>query len=332
MKRLLKILAWTLGIIIVLLAGIVIHANYRIGKDEVLALDAQAPGRFITIDGRRQHFVVHGELAADLTGAPLMIIHGFIVSGHESLMPWAVDKLEGRALILPDLMGYGYSERDTTPGDWSTPKSHARYLAAMLDHLGVPKVDIVGHSYGSAIAARFALDYPQRVRRIVFISPGLYLERSSTEVVIQMPVVGRALAWHMISGGPYSFVGRRCRGTPDCPSMRPAHIRDTTDTLRAMMYTSRHTTVLEDLYAEIPHLTAPSLVLWGEKDWLVPRAIAERLARDTHAKLVVIPDSWHMPFLDHPDDVALRVLDFFGPDGHVENAAPSMKDGAGSVK
>ena len=117
-----------------------------------------------------------------------MVIHGFIVSGHESLMPWAADKLSERALILPDLMGYGYSGRDTKPGDWSTPKSHARYLAAMLDHLGVAKVDIVGHSYGSAIAAQFALDYPQRVRRIVFMSPGLYIERSATEVLIQWPV------------------------------------------------------------------------------------------------------------------------------------------------
>jgi pimeloyl-ACP methyl ester carboxylesterase len=239
-----------------------------------------------------------------------MVIHGFIVSGHESLMPWAADKLSERALILPDLMGYGYSERDTKPGDWSTPKSHARYLAAMLDHLGVAKVDVVGHSYGSAIAAEFALDYPQRVRRIVFISPGLYIERSATEALIQWPVLGRAMAWHMIGGGPLSFVGRRCRNTPDCPSMRAAHIRDSTDTLRAMMYTSRHTTVLEDLYAEIPRLTTPSMVLWGEKDWIVPRTVAERLSHDAHAELVVLPDAWHMPWIDKPDEVARRVLDF----------------------
>ena len=314
MKRLLKFLKRVFLVLLALIVGVVAHANYRIHADETLAIDAQAPGRFITVEGRQQHFVVHGDPAADPTGAPIMVIHGFIVSGHESMLPWATDKLKGRSLILPDLMGYGYSQRDTTPGDWSTPKSHARYLAAMLDHLGVDKVDIVGHSYGSAIAARFALDYPQRVRRIVYISPGLYTERSGTEVVIQTPIIGRALAWHMIGGGPLSFVGRRCRNTPDCPSMRPAHIRDSTDTLRAMMYTSRHTTALEDLYAEIPRLTTPSLVLWGEKDWIVPRANAERLSHDTHAELVAIPNCWHMPWLEQPDEVAKRVLDFLhGP-------------------
>jgi pimeloyl-ACP methyl ester carboxylesterase len=118
------------------------------------------------------------------------------------------------------------------------------------------------------------------------------------------------MAWHMIGSGPLSFVGRRCRNTPDCPSMRAAHIRDSTDTLRAMMYTSRHTTVLEDLYADIPRLTTPSMVLWGEKDWMVPRSVAERLSHDAHAELVVLPDAWHMPWIDKPDEVAQRVLDF----------------------
>jgi len=310
MKRFLKIVVRALLVLLVLIACLVAHANYRIATDETLAIDAQAPGKFVTVEGRRQHFVVHGDLAADPTGIPIMVIHGFIVSGHESMLPWATDKLKGRSLILPDLMGYGYSQRDTTPGEWSSPKSHARYLAAMLDDLGVDKIDIVGHSYGNAIAARFALDYPHRVRRIVFISPGLYIEKSATEAVIQTPILGSALAWHMIGGGPYSFVGRRCRNTPDCPSMRPAHIRDTTNTLRAMMYLSRHSTVLEDLYAEIPRLTTPSLVLWGENDWIVPRSAAERLARDTHAELVALPGCWHMPFMDKPDEVAQRVLDF----------------------
>jgi pimeloyl-ACP methyl ester carboxylesterase len=315
MKRFSRIVRWVLIVLVVSIALLAAHGNYRIASDEVLALDARAPGRFVTVEGRRQHFVVRGDLAADPTGAPLMAVHGFIVSGHESLVPWAVDKLAGRALILPDLMGYGYSQRDTRPGDWSIPKSHARYLAAMLDQLGVEQVDIVGHSYGSAIAARFALDYPERVRRIVFISPGMYLERSVTEVVIQLPVLGRAVAWHMIGGGPISFVGRRCRNTPDCPSMNAAHIRGSTDTLRAMMFTSRHTTVLEDLYAEIPRLTTPSLVLWGENDWLVPRISAERLARDAHAELITLPDSWHMPYLEKPDEVARYVLEFLQPQG-----------------
>ena len=43
---------------------------------------------------------------------------------------------------------------------------------------------------------------------------------------------------------------------------------------------------------------------------MVPRSVAERLSSDAHAELVVLPDCWHMPFMDKPDEVAKRVLDF----------------------
>ena len=62
---------------------------------------------------------------------------------------------------------------------------YAAGLASMLDQLGIAQVDVVGHSYGGAIAARLALDYPERVRRVVFInSPIYYLEPSAGERVI----------------------------------------------------------------------------------------------------------------------------------------------------
>jgi pimeloyl-ACP methyl ester carboxylesterase len=253
---------------------------------------------------------VHGDPNADPTGAPIMVIHGFIVSGHESLMPWAVDKLSERALILPDLMGYGYSARDTKPGNWSTPKSHARYLAAMLDRTWASRKSTkLRHAPGEAatIAAQFALDYPQRVRRIVFISPGLYIERSATEVLIQWPVLGRAMAWHMIGGGPLSFVGRRCRNTPDCPSM-------STETSCAATRSARLTTsAIAALERSLRRHPAPHYTIYGamgRKGRMVPRSVAERLSHDAHAELVVLPNAWHMPWIDQPDEVARRVLDF----------------------
>jgi hypothetical protein len=73
-------------VLLVLVVGLVAHANYRIHADETLAIDAVAPGRFISVEGRQQHFVVHGDPAADPTGAPVMFIHGFIVSGHTTAL------------------------------------------------------------------------------------------------------------------------------------------------------------------------------------------------------------------------------------------------------
>lgn len=314
MKRVLKWLAWLFGILLVVIAGVVVHANYLIGKYEVDTIQAHAPGRFVTVEGRQQHFLTVGDIHADPTGAPLMFIHGFIISGHAELMPWAKDTLGAkRSLILPDLMGYGYSQRDTTPGAWSEPKSHARYLALMLDQLGIDKVDLAGHSYGGAMAARFALDYPERVRKVVYVNPGLYAPKSGAEVIIELPALGRTLTYHFLGNGPYGFPARICHREPDCPAAWPARIEDTTETMRAMLYQNRHTTVLEDLYADIPKLRVPGLILWGENDLFLKAEYRDRFARESKAQLVVLPNASHLPWLEKPNEVAQRMLDFLQP-------------------
>lgn len=314
MKILFRILGGFFALILVFLAGAVAYGNYGISRDETQTIEAQAPGRFFTVEGRRLHVLTVGDVTADPTGVPLLVVHGFIEAGHASLMPWAPEKLGAkRALILPDLLGYGYSERNTTPGEHYTLKSYARYLAGVLDRLGVKQVDYVGHSYGSAVGARFALDYPERVRRMVFMSPGLYMKRTSTEGVVELPLgIGRAVAWYMLGSGPVSMIPMFCEAKPDCPMLPPTHIRDTTDTVRAMMYTSRHTPDLEQLYVDIPSIMTPAMVLWGADDQIVTREMAGRLAHDLGIKLSVVPNARHMPYRQQPDEVAKRVLEFLG--------------------
>lgn len=312
MKRVFKAFAWIFGVTLAALAGIVAHANYLIERNETESLQAHAPGKFLTVEGRQQHFLTLGDIHADPTGAPIMAIHGFIATGHLELMPWAAEKLAPkRALILPDLMGYGFSQRDATHGDWSTPRSHARYLAQMLDQLGIAKVDIIGHSYGGALAARFALDYPDRVRRIVYLNPGLYLPKSKAEAVIEWPFgIGRALTYHFLGNGPQGIPARVCRRTVGCEVAWPTRIRGTTDTQRAVLYNNRHSPVLDQLYADIPRLRTPGLILWGENDIILPISVAQRFAHDAHSQLIVLDDASHMAWWEKPDEVANRTLEF----------------------
>jgi pimeloyl-ACP methyl ester carboxylesterase len=315
MRRVLKFFGWLFGAVLALLAGIVAHANYLISANEVDSLDTHAPGRFLTVEGLQQHFVTVGDIHADPTGAPILFIHGFIASGHLELMPWAAEKLGAqRSLILPDLMGYGYSQRRATPGDWSSPKSHARYLAAMLDQLGIDRVDLMGHSYGGALAARFALDYPERVRKVVYLNPGLYLPKSKAEYVIELPLgIGRALTYHFLGNGPKAIPAQVCRRNPGCTRAWPTQIRDTTETQRALIAYNRQSNVLEELHADIPRLHTPGLILWGENDEILPLWVAERFARESHSTLAVLPGAGHMPWWEKPDEAAERALQFLRP-------------------
>ncbi|MEO8307955.1 MAG: alpha/beta hydrolase [Pseudomonadota bacterium] len=311
MRRALKILAGVIAIVLIALAGVVIHANHRINKEEVLSADTDAPGRYMSIEGHRWHVLTVGNVKADTNGPPILLIHGFSPVGHLMWQPWA-DKLAAqRALIMPDNLGYGYSERNTTPGPYYTIKSYSDSLAAILDQLGVAQVEVIGHSFGGAIAARFALDYPTRVRRIVFIDAAVYYERTASDNIIQWPLgIGRAVAWHVTGGGPSSIITRFCKAQSSDRCLRLLRVKDSTDTIRAMMYTYHHSPDAEALVNDLPKLSSPSLVIWGANDPFFPASKGVRLAKEIKSDLVLIDRGYHMPYLYAPDKVATRVLDF----------------------
>ena len=301
---------------VLLLAGIVIaaivHANLQIARLETRTPDEGAPGRMLTIDGHRWHVVVDGDPVQDPTGAPILLVHGFAVAGLQTFEPWASEQLRGRSLILPDLLGYGHSERIPTAGPWYSLQGYSDGLVALLDQLGVRQVDIVSHSFGGSVALRFALDHPERVRRIVFISAAIYVEPSVAEGIVQLPLgIGRAVTWHAFGAGPWSInvLGCRDRG---CQWSELAKIRDTTDTLRAMMRSTREYPGAEDLMRDLPGLRFRPLVIWGRRDNIVPLAQGERLAAATGGRLVIIDNSVHMPHLREPERVGGLVREFLG--------------------
>jgi pimeloyl-ACP methyl ester carboxylesterase len=320
MRRLRKILGWTFGVlfavIFVTVTGCVAHANYRISRDETEPYDAHAPGRYFTVQGHRLHVQTIGDPGANAGRRPLLLIHGFVPSGHLSFLPWARESLANdRPLILPDNLGYGFSERIPRPGDHYSMRSYARDLAGILDQLGVQQVDVAGHSWGGVIAAQFAHDYPERVRRLVIVDGGFFhLEKGSTaELFTYLPLgMGRSLLWHLFGGGPGSYVWRICRAARNCEQAAPiVRIKDATDTTQAMMRTSRALDSMGGVQAKLAAIRTPTLVLWGALDPIVPLSSGERVAREMpRARLAVVEDAWHMPWLEQPENTAQQMLEF----------------------
>lgn len=238
MKTVLKIVTATTIILLIAFAAVVADANLRIADEEVLAADSGAPGRFVTVDGRRLHVVTVGDVATDPSGAPLLLIHGFAAPGHVTWLPWASRLAGQRAFIMPDLLGFGHSDRIGVPDAAYTLKSRAAALAAVLDALSVGPVDVVGESYGGAVAAQFALDYPTRVPRIIFMDAAIYPRPNPLEFARGLPLgLGRAITWHALTGGPFGFIGQYCKDQPNCRWLRLARIAGTTDALTAMLST-----------------------------------------------------------------------------------------------
>jgi len=313
MRLLGKIALWIVAALFTAAVIFVVATNYQIRATETVAYDANAPGRYITFGGHRWHYLTKGDVPNDPTGAPVLLLHGFILSGHESFLTFK-DKIgEGRGVIAPDYLGYGHSERVLEPGEHYEISHTTRAIAAMLDELNVQQVDLLGHSYGGVIAAQFALDYPQRVRRIVFLSSAPYVDISGTKMYETGLGIGRAMAWHIISG-PLSFLGNSCKASTWCTWAPYALIKDSTDAMRAAMYTNFHSPTFAALAGRLPEISAPSLVIIGDRDFIVPLAHAERMTKALqNAKLAVIEGGRHMPYVGKFDETYKAVADFLQP-------------------
>jgi pimeloyl-ACP methyl ester carboxylesterase len=122
-------------------------------------------GRWTTVSGRRVYSRVAEPSAAN--ALPIVHIHGFAISGRY-LEPTAARLASHYATHVPDLPGYGHSEKPPHP--LSIPEL-AEALAGYLDAVGVPRAVVLGHSMGCLVATEFAHRYPQRTERAVLVSP-----------------------------------------------------------------------------------------------------------------------------------------------------------------
>ena len=120
------------------------------------------PGKFITVDGHRNHYTDQGH------GPPILMVHG--LGGTQFHMAALPARLKGSfRVIAVDRPGSGFSTRR---GDVpANPREHAAFLVRFMDALGIEKPLVVGHSLGGAITLALAVDYPDRIAGIVLISP-----------------------------------------------------------------------------------------------------------------------------------------------------------------
>jgi lipase len=123
-------------------------------------------GTILVVDASPLHVTEFGP--AD--GLPVLALHG--VTGHSRRWQVLADALPALRLIAVDVRGHGHSP-------WIPPwhlEQHVADALAVLDGLGLDRVDVAGHSFGGAIAVHLARTAPDRVRRLVLLDPAIGLD------------------------------------------------------------------------------------------------------------------------------------------------------------
>ena len=109
-------------------------------------------------EGKKVYYEIHGE-----KGEPLVVLNGIMMSTL-SWKPFIKDFSKNNVLILVDFLDQGRSDRMTESYDHSI---QVRLVDALVDVLPYDKVNVMGISYGGEIAVQYAVEHPDRVRRLV---------------------------------------------------------------------------------------------------------------------------------------------------------------------
>lgn len=272
--------------------------------------------RLLTVDGHR----VHVEETGPLDGEPVLLVHGFGSSGYTWRFVAPELAAAGYRVVIPDLYGFGWSDRPEEPFDY-TPAGQAVMVRLLMDRLGIERAHLVGHSFGGGVALKTWEAAPDRVRSLALVATTL-------------PTISRAPNADFRFYRPLAYLGVRLLGLTrwfvraalERSVFDPAFVTDElVDAYRARLglvgpagrYDSLTRPIpRERLEITLSEVDAPVLLVWGEDDRLIPIKHGRRAAGlFPDATLVVYPDTGHLVMEERPERLTGRLLQFLGEHG-----------------
>jgi pimeloyl-ACP methyl ester carboxylesterase len=238
-------------------------------------------------------------------GEPVLLLHGY----SDSAGAWApVFPHLPRAwsIVAPDQRGHGRSDRPAGPYSMS---AFADDAARLLDALGWERATVVGHSMGGMIAQRFAIDFPERLARLVLVG---------TTPVCAGPAVDELVAAVRAFGEdvPREFVEAFQAGTVARP-LAPAFFASVVETSCGMPARVWRALAEElagyDVRAELPSIAGPTHVVWGDADVFFGPDEQEALRKGIPgATFSVYAGAGHSPHWEQPERFAQELAAFVG--------------------
>jgi 2-hydroxy-6-oxonona-2,4-dienedioate hydrolase len=238
------------------------------------------------VPGGPIHYRVGGARAEELP--IVLLIHGLVVASTY-MVPTAEQLAPFCRVYVPDLPGYGKSYK---PDKILGLSELADALAEWMDALALQKAHFVGNSFGCQIIAEFAVRHSQRIDHLVLQGPTVDPTARSL----------RSQFFRLLINSPRE---QHSMGRIMLEDYRAAGLRRIRDTIKLALQDR-----IED---KLPLIKAPTLVVRGEKDPVVPQSWAEKVTvLLPHGKLQIIPNAGHTINYSMPAQFAAVILPFLG--------------------
>lgn len=240
------------------------------------------------------------------TGTPLVLVHGFGGSRHD-WDPVTAALPDDLPLIAYDQRGFGDSH-----GEAGAPFSHSDDLLALLDALELERADLCGLSLGGGTVLNFALNHPERVRRLVLVSPLMVGWTWSADWIERWKAIGRAARGGDMAAARDLWLQHPLFDTArDGPNA--ARLRAGIAAFHGRQW------VQDDQRPEMPDvdrlsaLALPTLLLTGSRDTEDFRLMAELIeAAGRDVTRIEHPGAGHLLNLELPQQIAREIAGFIG--------------------
>ena len=289
----------------------------------------------------------HGELIYYMTigrGAPLVIVHGGPGASHDYFLPYLLPLARHNRLVFIDERGSGKSEKLADPSGY-TVENMVEDVEAVRQGLDLGKITLLGHSYGGVLAEAYALKYQQNLTHLILCSTfpstkemnevlARELESAPAEwrdKIHKMEkdgLFGHGLPYeqnrytndYMIAAWGVAYFPYLYQNHPD-PNYDPIANGVTSWDLYREMWGSDGEFVIDGNLKSVEYvdklhtIRVPTLILAGDHDECDPSLSKEMHEKIHGSRLVILPKSGHMTFVDQPELFNGTVNSFLHPGG-----------------
>lgn len=285
----------------------------------------------------------HGALICYMSvghGAPLLIAHGGPGASHDYFLPYLLPLMRTNRLIFIDERGSGKSSKLEDASQY-TIGNMVEDIETVRQSLGLGKISLLGHSFGGALVQAYALKYQKNLSHLILAStfPSTKelnaalakmkeqmqpSERERVDALESAGLFGKGQVWEhgrypdeyaKLAWGP-GYFPFLYQNRPD-PNYDPVSGNTTTawDVYREM-WGSDGEFIVDGNLKEVEYLDrlseikVPTLIICGDHDESDPKMSQEMHEKIVGSKLVILPNSGHMTFVDQPEKFLAAVRDF----------------------
>jgi pimeloyl-ACP methyl ester carboxylesterase len=309
MNKIFKIIGALLLVLVVLVAF-----NYQadVPVEKLKPRYAQSPSQFMDLLGMQVHYRDEGPASDSL---PIVLLHGtssFLQTWDATAAVW----VKSHRVIRMDLPGFGLT--GPSPINDYSIEAYVSFVHSFLDKLGVKECFLAGNSLGGAIAFAYAAKYQTAVKKLILVDPAGYTITNAKGAlafkIARIPVVNQLFKIitprNIVRKSLEDVYGNKALVTDSLVEVyRDMTIREGN---RGAMLTRINLPQSSDTTL-VKKITAPTLVIWGDQDQLIPVSHAYKFQRDlVNDTLAILKGIGHIPMEESPAIVAPMVAGFIG--------------------